>query len=142
MRTAQLVLYCAVGRVSALVLKGVSVMGRRLFRHAPSFSGPHLFCQLVFVFSRCLLQFCDTCLLLLHHGAQVLNAIVIWQLIFGHLQAAVQSGVRENRLFNRTCVLTASSVTERCRANCLLLTQPTIFPASSLRFLLPNMLPI
>lgn len=90
---------------------GESVVGR-LFRHAPSPSGPHLFCQLVLVFSRCLLQFCDARLLLLHHGAQVLNAIVIWQLIFGHLQAAVQSRVRENRLFNRTCVLTASSVTE------------------------------
>lgn len=81
----------------------------RLFRHVPSLAGPHLFRQLVLVFSRCLLQFCDSRLLLLHHGAQVLNAIVIWQLIFGHLQAAVQSGVRENRLFNRTCVLTASS---------------------------------
>lgn len=74
---------------------------------APSLAGPHLFRQLVLMFSRCLLQFCNSRLLLLHHGAQVLNAIVIWQLIFGHLQAAVQSGVRGNRLFNRTCVLTA-----------------------------------
>lgn len=54
----------------------------------------HLFCQLVLVFSRCLLQLCNASLLLLDHGAQVLNAIVVWQFIFGHLQAAVQNETR------------------------------------------------
>lgn len=60
----------------------------------PSFPRPHLLCQLVLVFSRGLLQLCDARLLLLDHGAQVLNAIVVWQFIFGHLQAAVQNETR------------------------------------------------
>jgi hypothetical protein len=60
----------------------------------PSFPRPHLLCQLVLVFSRGLLQLCNARLLLLDHGAQVLNAIVVWQFIFGHLQAAVQNETR------------------------------------------------
>lgn len=60
------------------------------------FLGPYLLRQLVFVFSRGLLQLCDACLLLLYHWAQVFNAVVVWQLIFGHLQAATRVG-KENR---------------------------------------------
>lgn len=58
----------------------------------PVLSGAYLLRQLVLVLGRALLQLCDARLLLLHHRAQVLNAVVVWQLIFGHLQAAAQGG--------------------------------------------------
>lgn len=59
------------------------------------FLGPYLLRQLVFVFRWGLLQLCDACLLLLYHWAQVFNTVVVWQLIFGHLQAATPGGKRE-----------------------------------------------
>lgn len=75
------------------------------WRNASSLPCPYLFRQLVLVFSGCLLQFGDARLLLLDHSTQVLDAVVVWQLIFGHLQAAAQSGERAEQMHSMVVVV-------------------------------------
>lgn len=48
----------------------------------------YLFPKLMFMLSHSFLQLRDLCLLLLNNTSQVFDAVVVWQLIFGHLEPA------------------------------------------------------
>lgn len=52
---------------------------------------PHLFSQLVFMFGHSFLQVGDLGLLLLDNTPQVFDAVVVGQLVLGHLQPETRS---------------------------------------------------
>lgn len=56
--------------------------------------GSHLFSQLVLMFCYSFLQLWNLCLLLLNDTPQVFDAVVVGQLVFGHLQAAGRWNIR------------------------------------------------
>lgn len=54
----------------------------------------HLFSQLVLMFCYSFLQLWNLCLLLLNDAPQVFDAVVVGQLVFGHLEAAGRWNIR------------------------------------------------
>lgn len=54
-------------------------------------TSPHLFSQLVFMFGHSFLQVGDLGLLLLDNTPQVFDAVVVGQLVLGHLQPETRS---------------------------------------------------
>lgn len=56
--------------------------------------GSHLFSQLVLMFCYSFLQLWNLCLLLLNDAPQVFDAVVVGQLVFGHLKAVGRWNIR------------------------------------------------